>query len=121
MSTVRLSNIPFPPVIFARASACLIAQTYISSNPASGMVLISPPISNKDLETAELPTPLEEFNYEPNFPIAVIATPKHAERLRKSNRICQSKNVDIIVDESLNRSDLQLYAQVEKWLDKLGI
>ena len=119
VSTIRHSTIPFPPVVFSRASACLIAQTYISSHPASGMVLISPPASNEDLDTAKLPTPLVEFNYEPKFPIAVIATPRHAQRLRESNRICQSGDVDIITVQDLD--DGQVFVEVKNWLDKLGI
>lgn len=120
VSTVRLSTIPFPPVVVARASACLIAETYISSNAASGMVLISPPISNKTLtEDAALPTPLEEFNYEPNFPIVVLATPEEADRLRQSNRICQNQNVDVIAVVDL--ADKEVFSELEQWLDKLGI
>lgn len=120
VSAVRLSTIPFPPVIIARASACLIAETYISSNAASGMVLISPPVSNKALEEKNMiPTPLDEFCYEPSFPIAIIAIPQEAEHLRQSNRICQNENVDIISVDGVN--DQQTFSELENWLDKLGI
>ncbi|KAF8973720.1 hypothetical protein BDZ97DRAFT_1912188 [Flammula alnicola] len=118
-STIRLSAIPFPPVIVARASACLIAETYISSNPSSGLILISPPVSNAELSIDKLPTPLEEFNYEPNFPIAVIATPHEVERLRESNRICQSDSVDVIRVVDINLQ--QTLIEIEQWLDRLGI
>ncbi|KDN51863.1 hypothetical protein RSAG8_00414, partial [Rhizoctonia solani AG-8 WAC10335] len=45
-SHVRLAAIPFPPVIIARAGACIVAQSYIESNPAYALALIEPPISN---------------------------------------------------------------------------
>jgi len=84
------------------------------------MVLISPPVSNAELSDAKvLPTPLEEFNYEPKFPIAVVATPEHADRLRESNRICQNGNVDIITVKDLDEQ--QTLVEVEVWMDKLGI
>jgi hypothetical protein len=118
-SMVKLTTIPFPPVIVARSSACLIAETYISSHPASGMVLINPPVSNAELVGTKLPTPLKEFDYEPNFPIAVITTPHDVGRLRELNRICASENVDIIVVEDLDGG--QVFNAVEGWLDKLGI
>lgn len=119
-SAVRLSTIPFPPVIVARGSACLIAQTYISSNPASGMILLSPPVSNAELvECSKLPTPLTEFDFEPNFPIAVIASPEEVERLRERNRICQTPNVDVISVKDMDES--QTFAEIELWLDKCGM
>jgi len=118
-SVVRLTAIPFPPVIVASGSACLVAQTYISSNPASAMVLISPPVSNNELDSKRFPTPLEEFNYEPEFPIAVIGTPEEVSELREKNRICQSENVDVISIKDLNQQ--QTFVEIELWLDKLGI
>ena len=42
-SHIRLLAIPFAPVIVARAGGTLIAQTYVSSHPASALLLISPP------------------------------------------------------------------------------
>ncbi|KDR85152.1 hypothetical protein GALMADRAFT_233808 [Galerina marginata CBS 339.88] len=119
LSTIRLAAIPFPPVIVARQAACLIAQTYISSNPASGLVLISPPISNAALKGTQLPTDLDEFNYEPRFPIVVIGTPEEITRLREGNRICQSENVEVISVKDLNEQ--QTLMKIDQWLDKLGI
>ena len=68
MSIIRLSTLPFPPVIVARGCTCLIAQTYISSNPASGLVLISPPVSNRELFGTMLPTQLiMSLNFQSRF------------------------------------------------------
>lgn len=119
-SAIRLSTIPFPPIIVARGSACLIAQTYISSNPASGMILISPPTSNAEmLESSRLPSPLAEFDYEPNFPIAVVGSEDETEKLAVAHRICRSENVDIITIQGLDEN--KMFVEIEKWLDKLGI
>ncbi|OBZ65623.1 Kelch repeat-containing protein 3 [Grifola frondosa] len=71
-SHIRLCAIPFAPVIIARSSGTLIAQTYISSHPASAMLLISPPASNSSVSSL-LPTPLREFDFEPRFPAASFA------------------------------------------------
>ncbi|KAF9535868.1 hypothetical protein CPB83DRAFT_901530 [Crepidotus variabilis] len=121
VSQFRLTSIPFPPVILARSSACLIAQTYISSHPASAMILINPPASNKELQTeGKLPNDLEEFTYEPHFPIAVITgSERQANRLREISRICQSDNVDLIVVEGLKEG--KVLNEIELWLDQLGI
>ncbi|KAF8912821.1 hypothetical protein CPB84DRAFT_1759588 [Gymnopilus junonius] len=118
-SRIRSSSIPFPPVIFSREATCLIAQTYISSNPASGLVLISPPINNAELIGTKLPTNLAEFDYEPKFPIAVIDTPERVADLLKRNRICQSGMVDVIPVDQLNEEET--FSQIVQWLDKLGI
>jgi len=119
ISIIRLSTIPFPPVIIARGSTCLIAQTYISSNPASALVLISPPISNDELLGTMLPTQLKEFNYEPNFSIAVLATPPEVKLLLDSNRICQDDSVDVISVDNL--SEKQICFEVDNWLSELGL
>ncbi|KAH9486773.1 hypothetical protein JR316_0000838 [Psilocybe cubensis] len=119
-SMIRLAAIPFPPVIIARGAACVVAQTYISSHPASGMILLSPPASNAELvESCKLPTPLTEFNFEPNFPIAIIGSPAEVKHLRKNNRICQSQNVDIISVEDMDES--QIFFEIDLWLDKCGM
>lgn len=111
---------PFPPVIFARSSACLIAETYISSHPASGMALISPPDTNAALqELGRLPTELSEFDYEPNFPIAVIATPDNLEHLQQHNRLSQHPSVDKLAVMDLEGQEA--LTKIELWLDEIGI
>jgi hypothetical protein len=117
--TIRAAEIAFPPVLLARSSACLIAQTYVSSHPASGLVLISPPASNSSVNKALLPTDLTEFNFEPKFPIAIAAAPEEEEILRLHHRLGKDPRVDIIpvpeVDEQL------LGDKIEIWLDELGM
>ncbi|EKM83749.1 hypothetical protein AGABI1DRAFT_66672, partial [Agaricus bisporus var. burnettii JB137-S8] len=125
-STIRLSTIPFPPVIFARASGCLIGQTYVSSNPATGLVLISPPRNNAELQGImghdKLPilqSQLSEFNFEPHFPIAVIAKPGQMKTLEEFNRLVRAPEVDkITVDDLEGQRALD---GIHNWLDQLGV
>ncbi|KAJ7783440.1 hypothetical protein DFH07DRAFT_787728 [Mycena maculata] len=110
----------FPPVIFARSSAAIIAQAYISSNPATALVLTGNiPAVNADVPENLLPTPLEEFNFEPKFPIALVTTPHEMERLRKTNRLAQDPTVDLLTTEDLASQDA--FLKIEGWLDDLGI
>ncbi|TFK41014.1 hypothetical protein BDQ12DRAFT_418811 [Crucibulum laeve] len=118
-SAINYSMIPFPPVIFARSKACLIAQTYISSHPATGLVLISPPASNADIDERWLPARLPEFDFEPQFPIAVLGTSQETKALQKAHRLCQAQNVDVITVDNVDGK--QMFAKIEEWLDELGI
>ncbi|KAG1833972.1 hypothetical protein EV424DRAFT_1468981 [Suillus variegatus] len=116
---LRLSGNPFPPVIFARGFASLIAQTYISSNSAQGLFMISPPLSNASLFPSILPTPLGEFDYELKFPVAVMAHPAEMDQLRKYSRLGQNELVDLIEHDNLEGQDA--FMKIEQWLDELGI
>ncbi|KAG1755126.1 uncharacterized protein EDB91DRAFT_1097432 [Suillus paluster] len=116
---VLLHIIPFPPVIFARGFASLITQTYISSHPAQGIFLISPPLSNATLFPSVLPTPLGEFDYELKFPVAVMARPAEMVQLRKYSRLGQDEFVDLIELDNLEGRDA--FLRIEQWLDELGI
>ncbi|KAJ7130050.1 hypothetical protein C8R43DRAFT_1090003 [Mycena crocata] len=121
-SNLRLSGYAatFPPVIFARSSASIIAQAYISSNPASAMMLTGNiPSSNADVAEPLLPTRLEEFNFEAKFPIALLTTPHQMERLRKTNRLAQDPEVELITTQDLASQDA--FLKIEGWLDDLGI
>jgi hypothetical protein len=125
-SMFRLSTIPFPPVIFARASGCLIGQTYVSSNPASGLVLISPPGNNVELQGVMgqdnlpiLPTQLSEFDFEPHFPIAVLAKPGQMRALAEFNRLVRAPEVDKLTVDDLEGQ--QALNAIDNWLDQLGI
>jgi hypothetical protein len=100
---IRLAAIPFAPVIVSRGAGTLIAQSFVESNPASGLILISPPSSNTALAPVSssslspelapstslplLPTPLPEFTYEPLFPISILGTPTQLDVLRASHRL----------------------------------
>ncbi|KAG7099374.1 hypothetical protein E1B28_001230 [Marasmius oreades] len=119
-SAISLSTIPFPPVIFARGAASLIAQTYISSHPATGLVLISPPSSNEAVvESGLLPTPLPEFDFEPNFPLVVVATPQQMKVLREEHRLLKDNSLDTIIVDDVEGHDA--FAKIEEWLDEMGV
>ena len=115
---IRLSIMPFPPIIFARSLSCLIAQTYISSHPASGLFLISPPLSNASVSEA-LPSKLPEFNFESKFPIAIMATEKEMKLIRDHHRFGNDPEVDTISVADLE--SVYALAAIEEWLDLVGV
>ncbi|RPD60272.1 hypothetical protein L226DRAFT_548121 [Lentinus tigrinus ALCF2SS1-7] len=123
-SHIRLLAIPFAPVIVARAGGTLIAQTYISSYPASALLLISPPPSNATLSASSsppLPTPLPEFNFEPRFPVAVMCTENERSTLERENRLWKDPNVDkMVVRDERAVSGQEGLVKIETWLDELG-
>ncbi|KAF8710613.1 hypothetical protein RHS03_02405, partial [Rhizoctonia solani] len=115
---IRLAAIPFPPVIIARAGACIIAQSYIESNPAYALALIEPPLSNSSCVPKLLPTPPKEFTFEPRFPIAIIST---SEKI-KGHRIVREGEegmVDILEVRDIKGSGALI--EIEKWMDSIGV
>ncbi|KAG8711701.1 hypothetical protein FRC08_015571 [Ceratobasidium sp. 394] len=118
-SHIRLAAIPFPPVIIARAGTCIVAQSYIESNLASGLVLIEPPVSNASCVPDLLPTPLDEFTFEPRFPIAVISS---SDKVKESRIVREGENsgwVDVLKVKNIAGSSPAM--DIEKWLDSIGI
>lgn len=121
-SHIRLLAIPFAPVIVSRAGGTLIAQTYISSHPATGLLLISPPSSNVTAPPSLLPTPLPEFDFEARFPCAVMCTEAETAQLAKGNRLWQDPAVDkIVVQDEAAIVGQDGVVKIEQWLDDLGI
>lgn len=112
-----------PPTLlvsFARSGGTLIAQTYISSNPASGLVLIAPPTSTSSPSARRiLPTPLSEYDYEPRFPLLVLDTPSGMEQQVSENRLIRDDGVDHIAQDDLEGPDAQI--AMEKWMDSVGV
>ncbi|CAE6471484.1 unnamed protein product [Rhizoctonia solani] len=118
-SHVRLAAIPFPPVIIARAGTCIVAQSYIESNPAYALALIEPPISNSSCVPKLLPTPTKEFTFEPRFPIAMISA---SSKIRE-HRIVREGEKEGWVD-LLDVKDLEgggALIEIEKWMDSIGV
>ncbi|EIW54678.1 uncharacterized protein TRAVEDRAFT_130448 [Trametes versicolor FP-101664 SS1] len=121
-SHIRLLAIPFAPVIVSRAGGTLIAQTYISSHPATGLLLISPPSSNAAAPPSLLPTPLPEFDFEARFPCAVMCTEAETAQLAEGNRLWQDPAVDkIVVQDEAAIVGQDGVVKIEQWLDDLGI
>lgn len=66
---------PFPPVLLAHRSACLIAQSYISSHPCSALFLLDPPATTTSPSLAGMIPEggaVKEFDFEARFPIGVM-------------------------------------------------
>jgi len=118
-SAIRSAMIPFAPIIIARSAACIIAQAYISSNPAIGMFLVVPDPSNQAVPTRLLPTTLEEFRFEATFPIAVMGTNAEMDALKSSGRLGNESTVDLI--ETSELSDHAFLTKLESWLENLGV
>ncbi|KAG6901901.1 hypothetical protein C0995_006739 [Termitomyces sp. Mi166 len=116
---IRLSVMPFPPIIFARSLSCLIAQTYISSHPASGLFLMSPPLSNASVSKDLLPSKLPEFDFEAKFPIAVMATEREMGLFRAQHRFGNDPGVDMMTVPDLQ--GIHALAAIEEWLDLVGV
>jgi hypothetical protein len=70
---VRVTGIPFPPVILSRSWTSLISQAYISDHPCSALLLLSPP-------TPDAQTHAYELDYEPHFNIGVLLTGAPSEK-----------------------------------------
>ncbi|PCH34994.1 hypothetical protein WOLCODRAFT_133680 [Wolfiporia cocos MD-104 SS10] len=128
-SHIRLTAIPFAPIILARGTGALIAQTYISSHPASGLLLISPPKSNASVSSSSftssdrqlLPTPLREFCFEPKFPCAVMCAQDEAATMQ-DNRLWKDACVDkLIVLDQKGVDGQEGFSKIEQWLDDIGV
>lgn len=118
-SHIRLTAIPFPPVIIARAGTCIIAQSYIESNPAYALVLIEPPISNSSCIPELLPTPVDEFTFEPKFPIAVISS---SDKIKGSRIVHEGERegwVSVLKVRDLAGSSTLM--DIERWMDSIGV
>ncbi|SCZ93930.1 BZ3500_MvSof-1268-A1-R1_Chr6-3g08997 [Microbotryum saponariae] len=136
---------PFPPLLFAHSTSTLLAETYVSSHPLSGMVLCSPPSlsdfgrfdpfhpsqkQRQDLETAATSassTPLgptqDLFNYEPGFPIAITlphstapSSPLHERhRLLRDFGDDGEENVEAWIEGPIEEQNWQ---RVMDWMDE---
>ncbi|KDQ12111.1 hypothetical protein BOTBODRAFT_113350 [Botryobasidium botryosum FD-172 SS1] len=120
VSHIRLAAIPFAPLLIARSAAgALIAQTYISSHPASGLILLSPPTSNASSSTKSLlPAHLKEFDYEPRFPLLIVDTPAAEQAQQADNRLVQ-EGADLKIVGDLDGQEC--FTAMEKWMDEIGV
>lgn len=104
----------FPPLLFSKGKlGCLLAQTYVSSNPISGLVLISPPVSKT----------LPDFNFEPRFPIMVMST-KAEEKLISQHRLVIEAldEIDqvIVSGDGTNLEREDGFQKVVEWMNNNG-
>ncbi len=125
---IRLMAIPFAPIIIAAEFSTLLSQSYISSHPASGLVLISPPHSATIATANSLDEPLPELTYEPHFPVLVVASDVQAKEVQAQNRL-----VGDYADRGVGRGGKgvsfekvpNVYSEqsrmaIERWMDSCG-
>lgn len=99
---IRNSDSPFPPLLISKGLDTLIAQTYVSSHPLSGLVLVDPPLTVQQARETATDTKslqgVQEFDYEPFFPVAILAQRRRAEELER-HRLRQdySEDVELLV------------------------
>lgn len=116
-------------MLVARGGAALIAQTYVSSHPASALVLINPPTSTTAFleslaahKSLLLPTALREFDFEPLFPVIVFSPAGELESQQIANRLIQegADLVGVCEDDDMAQ-DEDVVTKLEEWLDDIGV
>ncbi|GAA5901510.1 hypothetical protein JCM6882_006300 [Rhodosporidiobolus microsporus] len=115
---------PFPPLLFAHSLSALLAETYVSSHPLSGLCLVSPtPAAVADERLPSVfKTALDDFNYEPGFPIAVVeqegqAAPVH----RLVKEFAEEDDDEALVRRIVAGWDEQGWERVQAWMDENGL
>ncbi|KAM0749211.1 hypothetical protein T439DRAFT_326955 [Meredithblackwellia eburnea MCA 4105] len=113
---------PFPPLLISSHLSSLLSQTYVSSHPLSGLLLLSPtPVSALHSSHSSIfPTEVEEFNYEPTFPLGLI--------LEDGEKLCERweelKDEDEVrvawVDEG-DAKGKKGFQKCVKWMDQVGL
>jgi hypothetical protein len=114
---------PFPPLLFAYSSASLLAETYVSSHPLSGLCLVSPlpaPLAHSTLPNV-FKQRLEEFNYEPGFPITVLQEKGDEGRHRLLEDFVEENEEDSVVRRREGRVDERGWEKVQEWMDEHGL
>ena len=123
---IKGTGYAFPPVLISRSSACLITQSYISSYPASGLVLISPVIA-PDYVSSLLPGHLKEFDYEPHFPILVMSTATESRQASQHRLLATNVDKCVLQSEDCGPADgknltqhAEIIRNLEGWMDDIG-
>lgn len=131
MSSLLRTASPFPPVLFTGYLSSLIAEQYASSHPLSSLLLLDPPLSSARAHKAHqalLPTPFEEYNFEPRFPCRVIWSAREmtrqkaeaipwyeAHRIEHAEEEKAGEALDKIVWEDVDKEGPE---EVQKWLEE---
>ncbi|KZO97781.1 hypothetical protein CALVIDRAFT_535879 [Calocera viscosa TUFC12733] len=115
-SHLRLLAIPWPPILISRSLGCLIAQAYIEDYPAKGLILLQPPPRPGALPGEEV----EEFTYEPRFPILILDTAEGMERQREENRLLKL-NLGVSTLQVERVDGQEALVGMERWLDEIGV
>lgn len=133
MATSLRHAAAFPPVLFCRDHASIVGEKYASSNGLSALVLIDPAISVVDAINDStkhmLPTPLEEFNFEPRFPCKIAWSSRHIEKIEQSLKDNAGPRLHRIEDELIEEgeqdgrivwadADVDGPEEIRMWLEK---
>ncbi|BGP16050.1 hypothetical protein JCM10213v2_004044 [Rhodosporidiobolus nylandii] len=114
---------PFPPLLFAHSTAALLAETYVSSHPLSGLCLVDPlPALEAHTQAPSLfKAPLDDFNYEPGFPIAVVEAEKGRTEHRLLREFAEEDEEDSLVRRIVAKRDHDGWEKVQEWMDEHGL
>ncbi|GAA5928776.1 uncharacterized protein JCM15063_003964 [Sporobolomyces koalae] len=113
---------PFPPLVFASSTASILAETYVSSHPLSGLVLDQPvpaPLARTRIPRA-FPTDVDEFDYEPFFPVAVISRDGQ-DSLHRLVTDFGGPDEDSLVRTIVAERDEHGWQQIMEWMDEHGL
>lgn len=118
-------------MIIANGVCTNIAERYIESHPATGLVLIEPATVDKiaQMDLQELPTSnyeIDECTYEPQFPILLI---NDDQETSTPHRLQRDPNVDkVVLASGVNRNEYidgkawkDAYQSTVDWLDEMGM
>ncbi|KAG2175055.1 hypothetical protein INT43_006117 [Umbelopsis isabellina] len=121
----------FPPVIIANGVCTNVAERYIESHPATGLVLVDPATADKIAQMAlqELHTSnyaMDECTYEPQFPILLI---HDNQETSTPHRLQMDPNVDkVVLASGVNPNEYidgkvwkDAYQSTVNWLDEMGM
>ncbi|GAA5971263.1 hypothetical protein JCM3765_000965 [Sporobolomyces pararoseus] len=146
LSSDSLTSSPFPPLLFSSGPiSSYLTQSYVSSNPLSGLLLYKPlpldqiqnlfPLittnSNNDVEVDE---DLKEFDFEPFFPVAVVTSSNNEnhnqveeikeqeENFRLIKGLTEEEEEDGFVKRiKEGNNDLETWEKVMNWMDENGL
>lgn len=106
---------PFPPVLLAHSNATVIAEQYVGSHPLAALLLLGTP--SQDLSSALAAAGAAEPNYEPFFPVALMAEEGQAvnERLQRE----YEEYVDVLRSGAPGTLlGSEGWEQVSKWVEE---
>ncbi|KAK4705879.1 hypothetical protein P7C70_g301, partial [Phenoliferia sp. Uapishka_3] len=120
---------PFPPLLISSHLSTLLAQSYVSSHPLSGLLLHSPiqaTAVHKSHPSIFSTGPLAEFDFEPNFPVGIMWDSKGAEEegLRSGNWLVDEFSAEEDRGEVRvlrGGKDKEGWKEVLEWMDESGL
>ncbi|KAM0787577.1 hypothetical protein ACM66B_003647 [Microbotryomycetes sp. NB124-2] len=109
------ANSPFPPVLLASGLSTLVAETYVSSHPLSGLFLHEP------IVTDDLPPGVSAFDYEPHFPIGLLGDKLDTLKQTRLGSEWYEDEDDGFVSLVQGQRDESGWRKFLDWLDRSGL